>query len=499
MRIDISLLICKSSTIIRDALVQLNKNAKRILFIINEEGHFLDTLTDGDLRRAMLVDCDQSKPVLDLIDESSELYKRILNNIDDETYKNRLTRPVVSAEYGASFQDLKKLISERIKIVPLLQNGKIVDYYEDGENKNVPIASPNLSGNEARYVMECLESNWVSSQGKFVNELEKNFSSYCDAKYGVAVSNGTSALHLALLALGIEEGDEVIVPDLTFAATLNAVIYAHATPVIVDVDENSWCIDPKSIEDAITKKTRAIIPVHLYGQSADMKAIMDIARRYNLYIIEDTAEALGAKFNGKKCGSFGNIGCFSMFGNKIITSGEGGVCVTSNKKLYDKMCVIRDHGMSMDRKYWHETVGYNFRLTNLQAALAVAQLEQIESFLGRRDRIKEIYNEHLKNNDLVPQKSIEGVRSVTWLVCFLLSGKHDRKRFIEITKLRGIDIRPFFYPLSDMPPFKKYCRKYTPVTHELSKKGICLPTIIDLSDEKYVHISKIIIEGLKEI
>ena len=249
---------------------------------------------------------------------------------------------------------------------------KLVDYACFDENIHISLAQPQLSGNEYKYLMDAFLSTWISSIGSYISRFEETFSNYCGVKYGIATSNGTTALHLALSALDIGSGDEVIVPDITFAATINAVLYTGAVPVIVDVEEDSWCIDPDEIEKAITPKTKAIIPVHIYGQPCNMDAICAIARKNNLYIIEDCAEAHGAEWKNGKVGSFGIISCFSFFGNKVITTGEGGMCITDSIELNEKMRILRDHGMSRKKKYYHEVIGFNYRMTNLQAAIGLS-------------------------------------------------------------------------------------------------------------------------------
>jgi perosamine synthetase len=246
----------------------------------------------------------------------------------------------------------------------------------------------------------------------------------------VSVSNGTVALHLALVALGIGKGDEVIVPDLTFAATINAVLHANATPVIVDIEEESWCISPSEIERAITERTKAIIPVHLYGQPCDMDSIMSIATRHNLKVVEDCAEAHGALFRGKKVGSFGDIGCFSFYGNKIITTGEGGMCTTNNQNLDEIMRVLRDHGMSKTKRYWHERVGFNYRLTNLQASIGLAQLERIDEIHKNRKAYENGYKDVL-SSDYFFQNDLEGRARITWLVSILIDKDHNRELLIK--------------------------------------------------------------------
>jgi perosamine synthetase len=346
---------------------------------------------------------------------------------------------------------------------------------ENTKHIQIPMALPDLSGNELEYLTDAFKSTWISSRGKYIDCFEKEFSNYCGSKHGVAVSNGTVALQLALDVLGVCEGDEVIIPDLTFAATINAIIYRNAKPVIVDIEEESWCIDPSEIRKAITTKTKAIIPVHLYGQVCDMEEILNISKEFGLYVIEDCAEAHGAEWAGKKVGSIGHIGCFSFFGNKIITTGEGGMCITNDPELDNKMRILRDHGMNKQKKYWHDTVGYNFRMTNLQAAIGVAQLERIDEILVGRNNLEQAYKKELTclNNVTFQISNFGKRRKVVWFVCILVDGKRDE--FLEKMANEGIDARPFFYPLSNMPLYKKYAFKCK-TSSKISSIGINLPT-----------------------
>jgi len=252
--------------------------------------------------------------------------------------------------------------------------------------KFIPIAEPSITQKEISYVTDAVKSGWVSSLGYYIFEFEKKFAEFIGTKYALTTSNGTTALHLTLASLGIKEGDEVIIPDLTFVATANAVAYTGAKPIIVDVEEDIWCIDPDSIRKSITPKTKAIIPVHLYGHSADMDEIIKISNEYGLHVIEDAAEAHGAEYKGKKVGSLGKCGVFSFYGNKIITTGEGGMITTDDEKLYERAKFLRDHAMNKEKRYWHSEIGFNYRITNLQAALGLAQLERIEEFLDKRGR-----------------------------------------------------------------------------------------------------------------
>jgi len=358
----------------------------------------------------------------------------------------------------------------------------------------IPISQPSITEMEINYVNNAIKSGWVSSLGKYINEFEKKFAEFCNTKYALSTCNGTAALHLALIALGIKEGDEVIIPDLTFIATANAVKYTGAKVVTVDIEEDTLCIDPEKIKKSITSKTKAIIPVHLYGHPANMKEINKIAKKYNLYIIEDAAEAHGAEIDKQKVGSFGDIGIFSFYGNKIITSGEGGMITTNNKELYEKMKYLRDHAMSKEKRYWHTEIGYNYRMTNLQAALGLAQLNRIHELINKKIEIFEMYKYYLEdipNIKLNFQK--EGYKNVYWMVCLEILNYDEKKRDNLIKKLKekGIDSRPFFYPISDMPMYEK---AYTPITHKVYQRGINLPSYFDLKDREIKYICNTIKE-----
>jgi perosamine synthetase len=467
---------CNSNETILDALKIIDLNAKGILFVVDNDGVFKGTLTDGDLRRAFI-----SK-----ISISTKLHALLEN------------KKSVSMPAGTPVDQLLKSISDVIKIIPLLNaENRVVDFFEFKAGFHAPIAATELTGNEMVYVMECISTNWISSQGRFVTQFEENFSGYNGTRFGVAVSNGTVALHLALVALGIGPGDEVIVPDLTFVGTINAVLYTGATPVLADVCETSWCIDPDSIKRVITTRTKAIIPVHLYGQPCDMDRIIELSREFGLFVIEDCAEAHGAEYKGRKVGSFGDINCFSFFGNKIITMGEGGICLTNNEKLAEKMKILRDHGMSKSIRYWHDTIGYNYRLTNLQAAIGVAQLERIDEILLKRDQIKKWYLDYLQEcEELQMQVDLPANRSVNWLFSCQINTKNvNRESLITRAKNKGVDIRPFFYPLHSMPIYQKFMgAEQLSVSEKLSMAGISLPTVLSLSKEEYRTIARIIME-----
>ena len=371
------------------------------------------------------------------------------------------------------------------------------------EKKNyvfIPIAEPQLGKEELDNLVSAFNSTWISSIGPFITEFEEGFSQYCGMKYGVSTSNGTTALHLALSALGITKGDEVIVPDITFAATINAVLYVGATPVIVDIEKDGWCIDCDEIEKAITNRTKAIIPVHIYGQPCDMGRIVAIAKKHNLYIVEDCAEAHGAEFDGKKVGSFSDISCFSFFGNKIITTGEGGMCLTNSDELNAKMRILRDHGMNKKFKYYHDTVGFNYRMTNLQASIGVAQLKDINNKLAWREELEKKYREALKDFGFIHMQpsNIEHRKKVNWLITITVDNHEQRNKILSSFVNYSIDARPFFVPLSGMAIYKKYVFSNKNST-TISQLGLNLPTSYKIGDNEINRIVLAIEGAIKEL
>lgn len=357
----------------------------------------------------------------------------------------------------------------------------------------IPIAETSLGEEELNNIKEAVESGWISSKGKFIPEFEEKFSGYCGVKYGVATSSGTAALHLALAALGIKGGDEVIIPTLSFVATANAIKYTGAKPVFVDSHPNYWCIDPAKIEEAVTPRTRAIIPVHLYGHPCDMDPIMDIAQRHSLYVIEDAAEGHGADYKGKKAGSFGNVSCFSFYGNKIITTGEGGMCLTDDEELAGKMRVLRDHGMNPNRRYWHDVVGFNYRMTNLQAAVGAAQVGKLDEFMKKKRQIASWYAEALRELEVMGLIKLHcempWAKCVYWMYSITVEVNRRVKISWLMEKLRGggIETRPFFVAINLLPPYRSETN--FPIAEALSEKGLSLPSGVTLTKNDVERVS----------
>lgn len=365
-----------------------------------------------------------------------------------------------------------------------------------------PVSMPDLSGNEKKYVIEAIESTWISSSGKFVDKFERDFADMCATEYALSLCNGTVALHLALMALGVRPGDEVLVPSLTYVATANAVRYVGAEPVFIDVDPATWCIDPALLEDNITRRTKGIIAVHLYGHPADMDEINHIAAIHGLWVVEDAAEAHFAKYKGKNVGGLSEVATFSFFGNKLITSGEGGAITLNNSQIYKRAKTLRGQGMDPDRKYFFPVTGYNFRLTNIACALLCAQLERAKELFSRRLLIFKKYKEMLK---AIPGINFQPVAKwadpAPWLFCITVDeAKYgmSRNQLIEELLAKGIDSRPFFIPLHTLPPFREQSlqrNETLPFTDAISKIGINLPTFSSMTDDEISLVCEVVRGG----
>jgi len=360
---------------------------------------------------------------------------------------------------------------------------------------SIPIAEPDLSGNELKYVTDCVVTGWVSSIGKYVTAFEERMAALCQRRYAVATSNGTTALHLALVVLGIGQGDEVIVPSMTFVATANVVSYTGAVPVFADSESNYWQIDPAHIESLITSRTKAIIPVDLYGHPVDADAIAAIARRHGLWVIEDAAEAHGAMYKGRSCGSLGDMSCFSYYGNKVVTTGEGGMILTDDPNWYDRARFLRDHAMSPTERYYHPEIGFNYRLTNIQAALGLAQLERLEELVDIKRRNAARYADRLADVPgiiLAPQA--EWARNVYWMYSILVTEDYglSRGELGAALKERGVDSRPFFRAIHTMPCHHR--DHVLPVAERLAQQGLNLPSSTKLTEEQIDYVAQQIIE-----
>jgi len=460
-------LLVRSDTAIRDALLRLNRNELGIVFVTDAERRLEGVATDGDIRRGLLDGATLESPI-----------SRVMN-------RKAMTLPV-----STDRPRILEQLNERIRLIPLVDaDRRIVDYASIGRYASIPVANPSLDGNELSYLVDCLESGWISSQGTYLRKFEAAFADFLGVEHALAVCNGTVALHLALVTLGIGPGDEVIVPDLTFAASASAVIHAGATPVLVDVEKTSWTLDIDKAASAIGPRTKAIMPVHLYGQPADMDGVRALADRHGLLVVEDAAEALGSTWKGRKIGSFGDASIFSFFANKIVTTGEGGMAVFADPAKAERAKRLRDHGMSPAKRYWHEEVGFNYRMTNMQAAIGLAQMERIERFIAGKLRLADRYGKGLAGvPGIVLPTARPDVLNTYWAYSILLAdcpSMEERDRTIARLARLGIGTRPLFYPLHTMPAFRAYGgnRDFS-ATEYLSARGLSLPSAVSLEDRE---------------
>ena len=352
---------------------------------------------------------------------------------------------------------------------------------------------PNLGDLEKKYLNKAIDTNYVSAVGPFVPEFEEKFAQYIGAERAVSTQSGTAALHMALYQLGIGEGDEVIVPSLTFIATINPVLFVGAKPIIVDVDSITWNIDSQKIKKSITKKTKAIIPVHLYGSVCNIDEIIEIARENKLFLIEDATESLGATYKDRQTGTFGDFGCFSFNGNKLITTGGGGMIVSNNQKKAEHIKFLVNQARDVSKGYYHPEAGFNYRMTNIEASLGLAQLERIDKFLEKKRNFRRIYQEVFNDLPYIKfQNASENASGSWWLTCIKSEKAIDISNLMIKLKEKGIPTRRIFVPTSEMPYLKKFT-KPCPNAYEIYNQGICLPSST-LNEEKDIRKAALIIK-----
>jgi perosamine synthetase len=369
-------------------------------------------------------------------------------------------------------------------------------------NWKIPVAKPSIGPLELQYATEAISSSWISSRGPFIKSVEQQFESIFDAKHAIFVSNGTVALHLALIALDIARGDEVICPTLTYIAPINAITYVGATPVFVDCNSSDWCLDAQLVEDAITSRTKAIMVVHSYGQVANMEALLAISLRHGIPIIEDSAETIFGAYNGQMTGTMGVMGTFSFFGNKVLTSGEGGLVITNDEELASKVRLYMNQGASQSKKYLHEVIGYNYRGTNVQAAILQAQLERRNEIMDARWKIYRRYEERLRNIEGIQlQEELLSRRRSPWLFCLLIAqraGTNMRDALSIHLEQIGIETRPFFYPIHKLSPYVhlEIQDGHLAKSLKLADMGMNLPTYFDLTSNQVDQICTSIVDFL---
>lgn len=368
----------------------------------------------------------------------------------------------------------------------------------------IPVCKPWLPGNEEKYILDAIRTNWISSAGQYIERFEEEFARYCGVKYGVCCTSGLAALHLACAALDLKKGDEVIVPTFTMAASVNAIIFTGAKPVLIDCDAETYCIDVDKIEEKITPRTKAIMPVHIYGHPCEMKKIIELANKYSLYIIEDAAEAHGAEYNKTKCGAMSDIGCFSFYANKIITTGEGGMLITNSKNIADKARSLHSLSYGNNKnKFMHESIGFNYRMSNIIAAFGCAQLENINKVIDMKRTMAKYYNEGLSNISSL-QLPIEKdyARSVYWMYHVVLRGKWlgKRERVMGFLKENGVETRESFVPFNKQKIFiEKNITKENecPVANLVGENGFYLPSGPVISEEELNYTISLLKEFLK--
>ena len=470
---------------IRATVEKMDANCLGVAFV-TDEGRLVGVVSDGDFRRAVLRGtADLDAPVSTIM------------NVNPSTLS-------VGAGAEETFFALATGLEEGKKVFPRVDaEGFIRDFSYREHWGLLPVAEPELTGSEAAYVLQCVEQNWISSSGPFVSRFEQDFAAFTHLRHPVAVSNGTVALTLALQALQLEPGAEVIVPSATFAATANAVVAAGGVPVLSDVDPVTWGLSPALVEPLISERTRAVIPVHLYGSPCDVDGLRELADARGLLLVEDCAEAIGTTSAAGHVGVLSDAATFSFFGNKTLTTGEGGMVFFRDAGAEQRARQLRDHGMSHARKYWHEVIGYNYRLTNLQAAVGVAQVERADSLVGRKRHIGRLYETGIAQiPGLTMMPASPFGESTYWLVPVLIAPElaAHRDMLMELLASDGIQTRVTFPALHGMPAFTPYRRAADlPVSDDVARRGLCLPNTPRMSDESVAYIVASLTSNMERI
>lgn len=355
----------------------------------------------------------------------------------------------------------------------------------------IPVYRPHLAAKEREYVLDALDSGWISSRGPYIERFERACASYLGVTHALSVCNGTAALHLALLACGIGPGDEVIVPTFTYVASVNAIRYVGAHPVFADSCRETWQVDPVDVARRIRSRTRAIMAVHLYGAPADMHRLGDLAAAHDLYLIEDAAEALGTKLGDRHVGTFGDVATFSFFGNKTITTGEGGLVACRDPARGERIALLKNQYVSATRRYWHDDVGYNYRMTNIQAAIGLAQMERVAEIVAAKRRLAQRYRDALRGVPLAWHQEAEGTTHSFWMVSALVPSAEDRDPLLAHLDRAGIETRPAFYPIHTLPMYAEteIATDAFPVARDLAARGFNLPSPADLSESELEDVA----------
>jgi len=457
-------------------LKKIDENGLGVIFVVDKLNRLKGSITDGDIRRFYLKKIRLPKII--------DLKSKILN-------KKTFSLPV-----STNIQNILKYLepnpiknATNFKCIPLVNKKKVIIDIATKENpRDYPVAQPDIGSQELQNVLKTVKSGWISSKGAYIEIFEKKFSKYLNGGFSVSTTSGTTALQLGISSLGISKNDEVIVPSFTFAGSINSIINSGAKPVIVDIEQDTWTIDLNEIKKALTKKTKAIMIVHIYGQPCKIDEIKKFCKLKKLFLIEDCAEAIGAKYKGRLVGLDGDCSCFSFFANKTITTGEGGMAVFKSKKISDYAKILRSHGMSLSKVYWHDFAGFNYRMTNIQAAIGTAQIDRIDSLLLKRKKIFKNYDKLLKNlNKINLLPSNNWSENSYWLYTITLESSYVRDYVEKYLKDRGIDTRPSFYPLNLMSPYKKFSKTKCQISQKIGLSGISLPSSnISFNEQKYI-------------
>ena len=472
---EIKNLLIKLPNKVNRIIKSIDQNGLGIVFIVDSKKKLIGSISDGDIRRYYL----KKKKLPENVKWNSSI-------VNKKPFSLQVTTDIQKILSYLEPKAIKSKIT--IKCIPLLDKKKtVVDIATSEKPREYPIAQPDISQREIKNTIQAIKSGWISSKGAYILAFEKKFTEFLKGGFAVSTTSGTTALQLGMSALGISKNDEVIVPSFTFAGSINSIINCGAKPVLADVDIDSWTISLKSIKKLITKKTKAIMMVHIYGQPCKIDQIKKFCKLKKILLIEDCAEAVGARYKNRLVGLDGDCSCFSFFANKTITTGEGGMVVFKDEKIAEKAKILKNHGMSPDKSYWHNFVGFNYRMTNIQAAIGVAQIDRVSQLLLKRKKIFENYNKLLsrtKNIILLP--SNKWSENSYWLYTIILK-KDDRDKILKSLQNRGIDARTSFYPLSIMPPYKKFAKKRCNVSEYLGLRGISLPSSnISLGEQKYI-------------
>ena len=453
---------------------KIDVNGLGIIFIVDKSNRLKASITDGDIRRFYL----RKKKLPKMVNLKSQIINK---------------KPFSLSISSNIEQILKSLESNSVlaknKCIPLLNKKKeIIDIATRENPRDYPVAQPEIGNKELQNVINAVKSGWISSRGAFIESFENKFSKYLKGGFSVSTTSGTTALQLAMSSLGVSKNDEVIVPSLTFAGSINSILSCGAKPVIVDVELDTWTIDLKKIKKALTKKTKAIMIVHIYGQACRIDEIKKFCKSKKLLLIEDCAEAIGAKYKNRLVGLDGDCSCFSFFANKSITTGEGGMAVFKNKKISEYAKTLRNHGMSSSKNYWHEYAGFNYRMTNIQAAIGVAQIDRIDELLLKRKKIFSNYDKLLSKIDkikLLPSNNWS--QNSYWLYTITLENNELRDQVLKNLQNKGIDVRTSFYPLDLMPPYKKFSKNSCKVAKKLGLSSLSIPSSsINFDEQKYI-------------